>query len=80
MPPYEQADGEVTAEKIDASKIWSSVAYTILFSQAKRSVALLLTWVNFNPNMDIIIGYTDYKVWDEITYLFPNFNSATVEV
>ena len=27
-----------------------------------------------------ISNYIHYKVWDEITYLFPNFNSATVEV
>ena len=25
-------------------------------------------------------NYIHYKVWDEITYLFPNFNGATVEV
>ena len=24
--------------------------------------------------------YTHYKVWDEITYPFPNFNGFTVEV
>ena len=27
-----------------------------------------------------ISNYIHYKVWDEITYPFPNFNSATVEV
>ena len=27
-----------------------------------------------------ISDYVHYKVWDAITYLFPNFNSATVEV
>ena len=35
----------------------------------------LLTWFNLNPNMDkqlLII----YKVWDIITYPFPNFNGA----
>ena len=35
----------------------------------------LLTWFNLNPNMDkqlLII----YKVWDRITYPFPNFNGA----
>ena len=33
---------------------------------------LVLTWINFNPSND--------KVWDEITYQFPNFNGAAVEV
>ena len=27
-----------------------------------------------------ISNYTHYNVWDEITYLFLNFNGATVEV
>ena len=37
-------------------------------------------------NMDLILipawisNYIHYKVWDEITYPFPNFNSAAVEV
>ena len=37
----------------------------------------LLTWINLNLNMD---NYIHYKVWDEITYPFLNFNGATVEV
>ena len=32
---------------------------------------LLLTWIS---------NYTHYNEWDEITYPFLNFNSATVEV
>ena len=39
---------------------------------------LLVTWFNFNPGMDKY--YTHYNVWDEITFPFLNFNSATVEV
>ena len=35
----------------------------------------LLTWINFNPSKDHIPS----KVWDEITYPFPNFNGRTVE-
>ena len=27
-----------------------------------------------------ISNYIHYKVWDEITYAFPNFNSCTIEV
>ena len=37
---------------------------------------LLLTWFHFNHTMD----YIHYKLWDEITYPFLNFNGATVEV
>ena len=33
--------------------------------------ALLVTWINFQMHS---------KGWDEITYSFPNFNGATVEV
>ena len=32
---------------------------------------LLLTWIS---------NHTDYKVWDETTYPFQNFNGANVEV
>ena len=35
------------------------------------------TGVNLNPRMD---KYVHYRVWNEITYPFPNFNSAAVEV
>ena len=35
---------------------------------------LLLKWINFD-----ISNYSHYKVWDEIIYPFPNFNSAIVE-
>ena len=40
---------------------------------------LLLTW--FNPFiLTWVSNYIHYKVWDEITYPFPNFNGAAVEV
>ena len=32
---------------------------------------LLLTWIS---------NYINHKMWDEITYPFPNFNGAAVEV
>ena len=35
--------------------------------------APLLTWINLNSSMD------KYKVWDDITYPFPNFNGCTVQ-
>ena len=38
----------------------------------------LLTWFNLNPAWISI--YINYKVWDEISYPFPNFNGCTVEV
>ena len=39
---------------------------------------LLLTWFNYNPNMES--NYIHYKVLDEITYPFLKFKRATVEV
>ena len=39
---------------------------------------LLLTWINFFSEW--ISNLIHYKVWDEITNPFPNFNGATVEV
>ena len=39
---------------------------------------LSLTWINFNLSLGK--WYHPLKVWDEITYLFPNFNGYTVEV
>ena len=38
--------------------------------------ALLLTWINFNPSMKS--NCIHYKIWDEITYPFLNFNASTV--
>ena len=38
----------------------------------------LLTWINLIPAG--ISNYIHYKVWHEITYPFPNFNGATIEV
>ena len=36
---------------------------------------LLLTWINFDLNSN----YIHYKVWERITYPFPNFNVMTTE-
>ena len=36
-----------------------------------HGLALIPTWIS---------NYTHYKMWDEITNPFPNFNGATVEV
>ena len=37
---------------------------------------LLLPWIKFAW----VSNYIHYNVWDEITYLLPNFNGETVEV
>ena len=37
----------------------------------KHGLTLIPVWIS---------NYIQYKVWDEITYPFPNFNGATVEV
>ena len=42
--------------------------------------ALLIIWVNFNPSMGKYTNYIHYNVAGEITYPFPNFNGAAVEV
>ena len=33
--------------------------------------------INFNPIFD---NHMPSKVWDDITYLFPNFNGCTIDV
>ena len=45
----------------------------------------LLAWINFHLNIDKYViqresNYMHYKMWDEITYPFPNFQVCTVEV
>ena len=42
------------------------------------SVAPLLAWINYNLSMDKY--HMDSKVCDEITFPFPNFYGATIEV
>ena len=37
--------------------------------------APLLTWINYNQPVSIN-NYINYKVWDEIINLFPNFNGS----
>ena len=38
----------------------------------------LLTCINFNPS--IVSNHMPCKMWDEITYQFPNFNGCAAEV
>ena len=40
--------------------------------------SLSVTW--FELITALISKYINYKVWNEITYQFPNFNGCTVEV
>ena len=41
---------------------------------------LLLTWNNLNRSIDMQLHPFHYKVWDEITYPFPNLTGASVQV
>ena len=41
---------------------------------------VLLTRIDFNMNPTWISNYIACKVWDEITYPFPNFNGCTIDV
>ena len=53
--------------------IWVSQAIEyILIVQEEPQGPLLLIWLNFNASMDKLLH--PYKMWDEITYQFPNFN------
>ena len=48
------------------------------FSLAVPQGPLIQTWIKFNRRW--ISEYIHYKVWEEITYWFPNFNGCTGEV
>ena len=57
---------------------WNSPMRLNPTENIKRDLGpLLLTWFNFPA---WISNHTSCKLWDEITYPFLNFNSATVEV
>ena len=52
----------------------SNHTYSLIYIWApfyKHGLALILAWIR---------NYIHYKMWDEITYPFLNFNGATVEV
>ena len=62
---------------------WPKEYVTVHFYDSALDIdlgPLLLTWINFIPSMDKWFHLFFFKVWDEITYPFPNFNSCTVEV
>ena len=47
----------------------------------RRPEPILLSRISCNPFTDnIISNYILYKVWNEITYPFPNFNGCTIYV
>ena len=50
--------------------------FLILFKPTPS--ALSSTWIKFNPAL--VCNHTACKEWDEITYPFPNFNGAAVEL
>ena len=43
------------------------------FTEISEGTLALLTWINFDPAW--ISNYMNYKVWDGITYPFPNLIS-----
>ena len=45
--------------------------YAVLYSLGPLLLTLIPAWIS---------NYIHCKVWDEITYPFPNFNSATIEI
>ena len=47
-----------------------------LLETSANFINMDLTWINFNSSR--IKYYIHYKVWDEIIYPFPNFNSGAV--
>ena len=58
--------------------IRSSPRAQSVHSPSYRQWLLLLSWIDFNTVC--IIKYIQYKVWDEVTYPFQNFNGKAVEV
>ena len=62
-----------------ARKMFSfdDVIISLLCSETNDQGSLLLTWFNFNPSPAWISNYTQYEMWDEIPYLFSNFNGET---
>ena len=68
---------------------WKSASHAYIYNRWRpffvQGCFLLFTWGPFCYHGLTLIpawmtNYTHYKVWDEITYPFPNFNGCTVEV
>ena len=69
----------VTFYNIDY-KVWvidDDIQLLQWLTDCNTPVAHLLTWFDFNSTVGQQLSLC--KVWDEITYPFPNFNAATVE-
>ena len=63
-----------TGTHVETISRWPLVPVGILNARDifyKHGLTLIPSW---------IINYIHYNMWDEITYPFPNFNGATVEV
>ena len=61
----------------------SAGALTIIFGSLMRMQPVL--WKYVNDFTDLVkylwnSNYVHYRIWDEITYPFPNFNGAAVDV
>ena len=56
---------------------YSYMLYYSIHDASNREGPFFLTPNKFNPSIN---NHIPSKMWDEISYLFPNFNCATVEV
>ena len=61
---------------------WGQVTYICIRKQGHRSsvVQIMACHLGLLPFLTWISNYIHYKVWDQITYPFINFNSANIEV
>ena len=71
----------------DISEYYHFMSYTNVVTQRPRKSTTcnntVLLWSFYQHELTLIPAWTNNhmpKVWDEITYPFPNFNDATVEV
>ena len=46
----------------------------------ERPGSILLAWHGLNSTSALANNNIHYKVWDEITHLFPNFNGTAIDV
>ena len=68
--------GGIIIKPSDGCNMLKMVASRISIPGLDALVNLLMSFtVNWMEN-----NYTHYKVWDQIVYTFPNFNSCTVKV
>ena len=77
---------QTTTEKVTSHKILNRIKFLKCLNEeflthnanASAPATLLITWINLIPTW--IRNHMSNKLWDEITYPFPNFSGCTVEV